>query len=118
MDIPLNLVNVTLADADPKLVFNQFTAACLDALDLHAGPGRRRHGSQPSRAYRGRRARRQALPTQGERRRVRGIERRSQFKLVGTPQIRVDAREIVTGRKVFAMERGDLVQPEVADLGR
>jgi isoquinoline 1-oxidoreductase beta subunit len=131
MDLPLDKVTVTLADARPELVFNQLTggsntmhaiftpvrtaAAIARAQMLHTaaielgghksdyvirdglirGPG-------------GRSATFAALAPKAAAARTTRVnvmlKAASQFKLIGTPQPRIDARDIVTGRKQFAMD--------------
>jgi isoquinoline 1-oxidoreductase subunit beta len=133
MGLSVDKVHVTLADARPELLFNQFTggsnsmhsifnqvrvAAAVargqltrTAADLWArsatdltvqngqivAPG----GKATSIAELAQRAavsKTVAVPTQ--------LKSQSQFTLVGTPQRRVDALDIVTGRKQFAMDLG------------
>jgi isoquinoline 1-oxidoreductase subunit beta len=131
MDLPLDKVKVTLADARPELVFNQFTggsnsmhsiytpvrvAAALAkgqllqaAADLLGGlpsdfgildgvikgPGGQTLGLG-SLAKRGavRKTRRTSV----------ALKAASAQTLVGSPQPRIDARDIVTGKKQFAMD--------------
>jgi isoquinoline 1-oxidoreductase beta subunit len=131
MDVRLEKVNVTLADARPELIWNQLTggsntmhaiftpvrvaaaiargrlleaaATLLGALpselssvgDMLMGPGGQglSIGSLAERA---------AVPrTTIVRPRLKS---QSQFSVVGTPQRRIDALDIVTGAKVFAMD--------------
>ncbi len=131
MDVRLDHVEVTLADARPELVWNQLTggsntmhsmftpvrvaaaiargqlvAAAAELLgDLPSqmsvsdGTITARNGKS---ATFGSLAHRAAAPAT---RRVRAqLKPHAQLKLVGTPQRRVDALDIVTGRKQFAMD--------------
>jgi len=131
MDLPLDKVNVTLADARPELVWNQITGgsntmhsiftpvrvaaaiargALLEAAALQLGvspaqltirdgvitaPGGKTatFGSLSERA-----AVSQTTTVRAQ------LKPRSQFRMVGTPQRRIDAVDIVTGRKRFALE--------------
>jgi isoquinoline 1-oxidoreductase subunit beta len=131
MGLPLSKVNVTLADATPDLVFNQFTGgsnsmhsiftqvrvaaaiarhSLLDAAaallggsptDLSIADGVVRAPGGGSVSL-GELAQRAAASTT---RTVQTLLKpASQFTLVGTRQPRIDAREIVTGTKQFAMD--------------
>jgi isoquinoline 1-oxidoreductase subunit beta len=131
MGLPLDKVNITLADATPQLIFNQFTggsntmhsifnqvrvaaavargqltttaakmwAARASDLTVQGGqivaPGGKA-ASIGELAKRGAVTKTVAVPTQ--------LKSASQFTLVGTPQGRIDALEIVTGTKQFAMD--------------
>ena len=131
MDLPLDKVNVTLADARPELVWNQLTggsnsmhsiftpvrvAAALaraqlvqtalgllggTPADLSVHNGLITSVTGRSLSY-GSLTRRAAVSK--TRPASVHLKRRSQFNLIGTPQPRVDARDIVTGRKQFAMD--------------
>jgi isoquinoline 1-oxidoreductase beta subunit len=131
MDLPLDKVRVTLSNARPELVWNQITGGsnsmhsiftpvrvaaavargqmtrtAADAWAHQVSDLRVRHGviTAPG----GRSA------TFGELAEMAAVRRtitvpaqlkpRSQFRLVGTPQRRIDALDIVTGRKQFAMD--------------
>ncbi len=131
MDLPLDKVDMTLADARPELMFNQLTGgsnsmhslynqvrvaaaiakgrltqAAAKALDtppsqlqsrggMFVGPDGRAasYGSLTGAAAAAKTA---AVVAQ--------LKPQSQLTLVGTPQRRIDALEIVTGRKQFAMD--------------
>jgi isoquinoline 1-oxidoreductase beta subunit len=131
MDLPLDKVNITLADARPELIWNQFTggsnsmhsiftpvrvAAAIArgqllqaAADLLGGPpsdltilnGVITAPSGQTATF-GSLAGRAAV--QKTTKVSTRLKPRSQFRLVGTPQPRIDALDIVTGRKQFAMD--------------
>jgi isoquinoline 1-oxidoreductase beta subunit len=132
MDLSLDQVTVTLADARPELIFNQLTGGS-DSMRSQYGPtcaaaalarqqlvaaAARRWNAAPSalRTERGRvihpdgrslgygalaaeaassRTHRVALPE---------LESPSTFRILGTPQNRIDAPDIVTGQKQFGMD--------------
>ena len=131
MDLPVSKVNVTLADARPELLFNQLTggsntmhaiytpvriaaaaarAGLTSAAALHLGgtaagytvsrgvisapDGRSVTFGELTRRAAVKRTTR--LPVQ--------LKPTSQFRVIGTPQGRIDAHDIVTGAKVFAMD--------------
>lgn len=130
LDLPLDRVDVTLADARPELLFNQISGGsaavrCFHAaLPLMAAAARARllaaasiQLGVPASTLRveagvviaadGRQigygaltalAATLALPV--------GVQTKdpSQYKVIGTPAPRLDARDIVTGRKKFAMD--------------
>jgi isoquinoline 1-oxidoreductase beta subunit len=131
MDIPLDHVHMTLADADPALVFNQFTGGSNSMHSIYtpvrmaAAIARGQllktaasiNGGQPSgytikggviyapngkQATYAQLARLAASPiTQ----RVEAqLKPASKFTLIGTPQTRIDQLDIVTGKKQFAMD--------------
>ena len=131
MDLPLDHVNVTLADARPELVWNQFTAGSNSTHSIYtpvrvaAAVARGQLlqaaatllGALPSelgivdgviKAPGGKTATFGALAKRGavsKTTRVNArLKPRAQLQLVGTPQRRIDALEIVTGRKQFAMD--------------
>jgi isoquinoline 1-oxidoreductase beta subunit len=132
MDLNLDQVTVTLADARPELIFNQLTggsnsmrsqygptcaAAALAKQQLVAAAARRWNAAPSAlRTERGRvihpdgrslgygelaataassRTRRVALPK---------LKAPSTFRILGTPQKRIDALDIVTGRKTFTTD--------------
>jgi isoquinoline 1-oxidoreductase beta subunit len=131
MDLPLSKVHVTLADARPELLFNQFTggsntmhaiytpvrtAAALarrgltDAAVAHLGgtadgyrvrDGRilAPNGRSVTFAQLSRRA-----AVKQTRRMTVSLKPAAQQRIVGTPQGRIDAHDIVTGAKQFAMD--------------
>jgi isoquinoline 1-oxidoreductase subunit beta len=131
LDLPLDRVEVTLADAEPALVFNQLTGGSNSMHSLYtpvriaaaAARGQLVHAAARSlgvtrsslsvhdgkvialdgRAVNfGELAKRAAVT---ESRAVHAhLKPRSQQGLVGTSQGRIDAHQIVTGTKVFAMD--------------
>ena len=131
MDLPLNKVNVTLADARPELVWNQITGgsntmhsiftpvrvaaaiargALLQAAALELGSTVSQLTSKDGviTAPSGKTATYAQLSTKAAVSQTTTasaqLKASSQFSVVGTPQKRVDALDIVTGRKRFAME--------------
>jgi isoquinoline 1-oxidoreductase beta subunit len=131
MDLPVAKVHVTLADARPELLFNQFTGgsntmhAIFTPVRVAAALARARltnaaaqHLGQTASGYvvhdgvitgpDGRSV------TFGELTRRAAVAKTttmsvalkpaSQFRIIGTPQPRIDAHDIVTGRKQFAMD--------------
>ena len=131
MGIPLDKVHITLSDARPELVFNHFTggsssmhtiftpvrvAAALargSLLAAAAGLWNQKPGSLSiaDGFVTGRRGRRASF---GELTRRAAVSRTkqvevflkppSQFTIIGKPTPRIEAKEIVTGKKVFAMD--------------
>jgi len=131
LDLPLGKVHVTLADARPELKFNQFTAGSNTTISTYtpfrvaAAAARHRllqaaavelgdsvtnlttkagevlSSSGASVSY-GDLAEK-AASTKVEKVSVT-LKPRSQFRVVGTPQNRIDALEAVTGRKTYAMD--------------
>jgi len=131
MGIPLDQVEITLADANPELVFNQFTggsnsmhsiftqvrvaaavardqllnvaAALLQGLptELSIADGAV-VGPNGKRATLGQLTKLAATDTTKKVQTL--LKPISKFTLVGTPQRRIDAVEIVTGTKQFAMD--------------
>lgn len=131
MDIPLEMVDVSLADARPELVFNQLTGGSnttfatftpirvaaaiargqllrvaaleLDDVVTHltarAGVITSITGDQLSYGELAKRAA-SVETTEVE----ANLKPPSEFRLIGTPRNRVDARDIVTGRKKFATD--------------
>lgn len=131
LGIALDKVTITLADARPELVWNQLTGgsnsmhslftpvrvAAAVARDRLAGAAAALLGGLPSDytvrgeqviASRGRRAPIGELAQRGAVARSRRVTTRlkasSQYRLIGTPQRRIDAYDAVTGRKVYAMD--------------
>ena len=132
MGLPLDRVNITLADARPELLFNQFTggsntmhsifdqvrvAAAVASgrltqtaanmwaanvpVDLKVQNGQivapgGKAATIGDLAKRGAVSKSVAVPAQ--------LKPASQFTLIGTPQGRIDAHDIVTGVKQFAMD--------------
>jgi isoquinoline 1-oxidoreductase subunit beta len=131
MGLPLDKVNITLADASPQLLFNQFTGGsntmhsifsqvrvaaavargrltqtaanmwAANASDLRVQNGQivapgGKAATIGDLARRGAVSKTLAVPAQ--------LKSASQLTLVGTPQGRIDARDIVTGVKQFAMD--------------
>ncbi len=131
MDIPLDRVHMSLADADPALVFNQFTggsnsmhsiftpvrAAAAIARGQMVSTAAAMHGGPPT-GYsvrngvvygpNGRKvsyAKLAKLAATNTTRRVEAqLKSASQFTLIGKPQTRIDQLDIVTGKKQFAMD--------------
>jgi len=131
MGIPLDKVHVTLSDARPELVFNQLTggstsmhtiftpvrvAAALargSLLAAAAGLWNRQPGSLSivDGVVTGRRGRRASF---GELTHLAAVSKTtqvevllkppSQFTIIGKPTPRIEGKEIVTGKKVFAMD--------------
>jgi isoquinoline 1-oxidoreductase beta subunit len=131
MDLPVDRVHVTLADARPELVWNQLTggsntmhaiytpvrvaaaiargqlvaaAAALlgvDAAELSTDAGVVRAPDGRSATYGELATRAAATETSAA---TTTLKAESELKVVGTPQSRIDARDIVTGRKAFTMD--------------
>ena len=131
MDIALDKVEITLADARPELVWNQLTggsnsmhsiftpvrvAAALAkhqllqaaAAELGGDVGQLTVANGVIKAPNGRTASFGSLTGKAAVADTRGasvsLKASSQYKLIGTPQRRIDALDIVTGRKQFAMD--------------
>jgi isoquinoline 1-oxidoreductase beta subunit len=131
MDIPLHRVHVTLSKARPELQFNQLTGGSNSTRSLYtpirraAATARKRlvdtaaeqWGVAAStltvtdgtiRSRKGHSATYGSLTETAAASRpmpiMADLKSPAHFKLVGRPQNRVDAREIVTGRKQFAMD--------------
>src|SRR5437588_6243939 len=131
MDLSLEKVNVTLADARPELVWNQLTggsnsmhsiftpvrvAAALAkgqllqaaAAELGGDTGGLTVANGVIRAPSGKSASFGSLTTKAAvsrtRRATAQLKAQSQYRLIGTPQRRIDALDIVTGRKQFALD--------------
>ena len=131
MDLALDQVHMTLADARPELLFNQLTggsnsvhslynqvrvaaaiakgqltAAAAKALATPAQGLKIKHGI--IRAPDGRATNYGSLTKKAAARRSKAVVARlkspSQFSLVGTPQRRIDAVAAVTGQKQFALD--------------
>jgi isoquinoline 1-oxidoreductase beta subunit len=131
LDLPLDKIRVTLADARPELLFNQFTAGSNTTISMHT-PIR-----TAAAIARGRLLQAAALQLDAavhtlttklgvvqapngtklsygslaeaaastEAREVSTeLKPASEFTVIGTPQNRIDALEAVTGRKKFAMD--------------
>ncbi|KAA2257555.1 xanthine dehydrogenase family protein molybdopterin-binding subunit [Solihabitans fulvus] len=131
LDLPLDKVIVTLADARPELLMNQLTggsnsmrsmyvpvrtAAAIARQQLVAAAARQwnlpvaelgtrdgvvTHPSGRSATYGSLAAAAAATRTTAVSAPLKSPE---QFRILGTPQNRVDARDIVTGRKTFGMD--------------
>ncbi|MET8685247.1 molybdopterin cofactor-binding domain-containing protein [Streptomyces sp. NPDC004732] len=131
MDLPLEKVRVALADARPELLMNQFTGGSnsmrsmylpvrtaaavarhrlvataaaqwgVAASALTTEDGVIRHGSTRSATY-------GSLAEKAASAQVRTasapLKSRDDFTVLGTPRNRIDALEIVTGRKKFGMD--------------
>jgi isoquinoline 1-oxidoreductase beta subunit len=131
MDLPVDKVKVTLADARPELLFNQFTggsnsmhsiyapvrmAAAIArgrllaaaAHELNAAPSDLAVRDGVFTAPNGKTATFGSLATKAAASRTTlvrpRLKTRAQQRIVGTPQPRIDAHDIVTGRKQFAMD--------------
>jgi isoquinoline 1-oxidoreductase subunit beta len=131
LDLPLEKVEVTLADARPELLFNQLTggsnttistftpirvAASIARGALLAAAAEELGGTVASltshagviSAPGGRSVTYGALAKKAASPRTRkvsvALKPQSQFTVIGTPRSRVDALESVTGRKKFAMD--------------
>jgi isoquinoline 1-oxidoreductase beta subunit len=131
MNLPLDKVDVTLADARPELVWNQLTggsnsmhsiftpvrvAAALAkgqllkaaAAELGGDAGELTISDGIVKAPNGKTVSLGSLATKGAvsttTRATATLKPQSQYKLVGTPQRRIDGLDIVTGRKQFALD--------------
>jgi isoquinoline 1-oxidoreductase subunit beta len=130
LDLPLDRVGITLADARPELLFNQLTggsntirsmyhpvrtAAAIARARLVSAAARRWNVPESSLTVRdgevrarGRTATYGDLAVAAASARTTTATARlkdpSEFTLVGTPQNRIDARDIVTGRKNFTLD--------------
>jgi isoquinoline 1-oxidoreductase beta subunit len=131
LGVPLDKVKITLADARPELVWNQLTGGSNSVHSLYnpvrvAAAAARGQlltaaadllGGLPSdfgitgdhvRSPAGKTASIASLTQRGAASTTRPVQVQlktpSQQRLVGTPQGRIDAVDIVTGRKVFAMD--------------
>jgi isoquinoline 1-oxidoreductase beta subunit len=131
LDVPLGNVQMTLADADSALLFNQFTGssnsmhalypqlrtaaavargeltrAAAKALDTPLPKLRVKDGVvyAPNGRSAGYGALTGAAAAKRTRRVIAELKPLSELKVVGTPQRRIDALDAVTGRKVFAMD--------------
>jgi isoquinoline 1-oxidoreductase beta subunit len=131
MDVPLDKVSVTLADARPELVWNQLTggsnsmhsiftpvrvAAALAkgqllqaaAAELGGDAGELTISGGVIKAPNGQTVSLASLASKGAvsktTKAVATLKPQSQYKLVGTPQRRIDALDAVTGRKQFALD--------------
>ncbi|MHC0429006.1 molybdopterin cofactor-binding domain-containing protein [Streptomyces sp. O3] len=138
MDVPLDRVRVTLADARPELVFNQLTGGSnttiatytpvrvaaaiargrlLDAAaaELGAAVGALKVEAgvvtAPGGASIGIGALAERAAGVRDERVAADLKPSGEFTVIGTPQRRIDALEAVTGRKKFAM---DLAIPDAA----
>ncbi|TVT36881.1 xanthine dehydrogenase family protein molybdopterin-binding subunit, partial [Amycolatopsis rhizosphaerae] len=131
LDLPLDKVGVSLADARPELLFNQLTGGSNSVRSLYhpvraaAAIARARLLSTAAAQWRvpvssltvhngvihgaaGRSATYGSLAEAAASGKVQQVSAEpkaaSSFKLVGTPQNRIDARDAVTGRKKFTMD--------------
>jgi isoquinoline 1-oxidoreductase beta subunit len=131
MSLPIDKVNVTLADARPELLFNQLTGGSNSIHSLYnpvrvaAAIARGRLTQAAAKALNaplphlkvgkgqisapdGRKLSYGSLTRSAAASRTRAVvaqlKPRSQLSLVGTPQRRIDALDAVTGRKQFAMD--------------
>jgi isoquinoline 1-oxidoreductase beta subunit len=131
MDLPLDKVKITLADARPELLFNQLTGgsnsvhSLYDQVRAAAAIARGRLAQTAAKSLEaplpklrikdgvisgpdGRALTYESLARTAAVSRTRAVEAqlkpRSAQTIVGTPQRRIDALEIVTGTKKFAMD--------------
>ncbi|MFI7099348.1 molybdopterin cofactor-binding domain-containing protein [Streptomyces sp. NPDC050161] len=134
LDLPLDKVRVELADARPELLMNQMTGGSnsmrsmylpvrtaaavarqrliataaaqwgVEASELTAADGVIRHGSTHRATY-GSLAGAAASVAATAVRATAPLKSRDEFTVLGTPRNRIDALEIVTGRKKFGMDR-------------
>jgi isoquinoline 1-oxidoreductase beta subunit len=130
LDLPLDKVKVTLADARPELIFNQFTggsntirsmyhpvrtaAAVARAKLLHTAAANWGVRESDLRVAHGVISHGGKKVTYGDLAKAAASTRTVQvtakpkseadFALVGTPQNRIDAHDIVTGRKKFTLD--------------
>ncbi|WP_116040519.1 xanthine dehydrogenase family protein molybdopterin-binding subunit [Amycolatopsis palatopharyngis] len=131
LDLPLDKIRVTLADARPELLFNQFTAGSNTTISMHTpirtaaaiargrllaaasyqldaavntlttklgvvqAPG---GASMSYGSLAGAAASTETKEVSAE------LKPASEFRIIGTPQNRIDALEAVTGRKKYAMD--------------
>jgi isoquinoline 1-oxidoreductase subunit beta len=131
LDLPVDRVRVTLADARPELMMNQFTGgsnttistytpirtaaaaarqqmvlAAADALGVDAASLTTADGAVIAPDGRsigyGELAERAAVPTTREL--LVALKDPSEFRIIGRPHNRVDARAAVTGHKTFTMD--------------
>lgn len=132
LDLPLDKVRVSLADARPELLFNQFTAGSNTTISTYT-PVRVAAAIARGRLLRAaaielgdtvagltthlgvitNRAGRsigygalavKAAESQTTQQVATTLKPRTEFSVIGTPRSRVDARLAVTGRKIFAMD--------------
>ncbi|MCW2903791.1 MAG: iorB [Streptosporangiaceae bacterium] len=131
LELPLDKVAITLADARPELVFNQFTGGSNTIRSMYhpvrtaAAIARERLVSTAARQWNvpvssltvkdgvirsasGKTATYGSLAVAAASARLTAVSARpkpeSEFTLVGTPQNRIDAYEIVTGKKKFTLD--------------
>ncbi|MPY80046.1 MAG: molybdopterin-dependent oxidoreductase [Actinophytocola sp.] len=131
LDLPLDKINVTLADARPELVFNQITAGSntvistyrpiriaaaiargqllkAAAVELGEDPTRLTSYLGVIKAPDGRTIGYGALAGRAASQQTKQVEVTlkdpSEFTVIGTPRNRIDALAAVTGRKTFAMD--------------
>ncbi|WP_433468961.1 molybdopterin cofactor-binding domain-containing protein [Spirillospora sp. CA-128828] len=131
MDLPMDKVRVTLADARPELMMNQLTGGSNSMRSMYvpvrvaAAIARQRLVTTAARLWRlppaelttengvirhasGKRATYGSLAKAAAGKRTTRLSAtlkpRSEFTVLGTPRNRVDAHAIVTGRKAFGMD--------------
>lgn len=131
LDLPVDRVRVTLADARPELQFNQFTAASNTTISMHTpirtaaaiARGRLMEAAAIAlggttkdlttklgavRAPDGRSIDYADLAKRAASNETKAasaeLKPRSEFTVIGKPHDRIDALEAVTGRKKFAMD--------------
>ncbi|MFC0432667.1 molybdopterin cofactor-binding domain-containing protein [Kutzneria buriramensis] len=131
MDLPLDKIHVSLADARPELLMNQLTGGSnsvrsiytpvrtaaaiarqrlvdtaakqwgVSASDLTTSGGVISHPSGKTATYGSLAVAAASSTVQAA---TVQLKSTSDFKVLGTPQNRIDARDIVTGRKTFGMD--------------
>lgn len=129
LDLPLSKVEISLADARPELLCNQLTGGSNSVRSLYrpvrtaAALARARLLATAAEQWgvpistlstrggavigtSGQRASYGALAEAAASRRVQAVSvpPKSEFRLIGTPQNRIDALEAVTGKKKFTMD--------------
>ena len=131
MDLPLDKVRVTLADARPELLMNQLTGGSNSVRSIYTpvrtaaavarqqlvATAAKQWGATPSelttkdgviRHPSGKTATYASLAVAAASSTVTAatvqLKSTSDFKVLGTPQNRIDARDIVMGRKTFGMD--------------
>ncbi|SFB44316.1 isoquinoline 1-oxidoreductase, beta subunit [Amycolatopsis marina] len=131
LDLPLDKIRVTLADARPELLFNQFTAGSNTTISMHTpirtaaaiARGRLLEAAAiqlgaavntlttklgvvqaPGGASLSYGSLAEVAASSETREVSTELKPASEFRIIGTPQNRIDALEAVTGRKKYAMD--------------
>ena len=131
LELPLEKVNVTLADARPELVFNQFTAGSNTTISTYTpirvaasiAKGRLLHAAAlkldetvdrlsphlgvitaPDGRTIGYGELAEAAASTETKQVETTVKDPSEFRVIGTPRSRIDALDAVTGRKKYAMD--------------